>query len=207
MLPRRFALVRHVDYTGVSGVGVVAHGVAFADGHIALRWCSEHPATSIWGSIDDLLAVHGHGQATSVEWIDAPHGKLEDLPAQGAGRRARNAAKTEQEQARATAPDGADNPPAPDEGDARPAPHEGDAQPAPGDTDAPPGPDREPEPPPAARPWESNGHPGADTAPLLVGERSSATGTDRQQDAGPRSSRPGRHRRPVASDELPERDH
>ena len=34
MLPRRFALVRHVDYTGVSGIGVVAYGVQFGDGHV-----------------------------------------------------------------------------------------------------------------------------------------------------------------------------
>ena len=80
MLPRRFALIRHVDYTGVSGIGVVAYGVTFADGQVVLRWCSNHPATSMWNSMDDMLAVHGHGEATSVEWIDAPHGDLEGFP-------------------------------------------------------------------------------------------------------------------------------
>jgi hypothetical protein len=40
VLPRRFALIRHVDYTGVSGIGVVAYGVTFADGQVVLRWCS-----------------------------------------------------------------------------------------------------------------------------------------------------------------------
>lgn len=90
VLPRRFALIRHVDYTGVSGIGVVAYGVAFADGQIVLRWCSSHPATSMWASMDDLLAVHGHGEATSVEWIDAPLGDLEEVPASSrTGRRAR----------------------------------------------------------------------------------------------------------------------
>ena len=39
--------------------------------------------------MEDLLAVHGHGEATSVEWIDAPHGDLEGLPT---GRRARRRA-------------------------------------------------------------------------------------------------------------------
>lgn len=70
VLPRRFALVRHVDYTGVSGIGVVAYGVVFFDGQVALRWCSTHPATSLWNSVDDMLAVHGHGSATSVQWLD-----------------------------------------------------------------------------------------------------------------------------------------
>ncbi|WP_199520970.1 hypothetical protein [Jiangella anatolica] len=90
MLPRRFALVRHVDYTGVSGVGVVAYGVLFADGHVALRWASAHPATSLWSSLDDLVAVHGHGEATSIEWLDpASDPFAQPLPSRGAGRRAR----------------------------------------------------------------------------------------------------------------------
>ncbi|WP_199701484.1 hypothetical protein, partial [Jiangella rhizosphaerae] len=90
MLPRRFALVRHVDYTGVSGVGVVAYGVVFADGHVALRWASAHPATSLWSSLDDLVAVHGHGEATSIEWLDpATDPFAQPMASRGAGRRAR----------------------------------------------------------------------------------------------------------------------
>ena len=79
MLPRRFALIRLVDYTGVSGIGVVAYGVTFADGQVVLRWCSNHPATSMWNSMDDMLAVHGHGEATSVEWIDWNRAHLAEL--------------------------------------------------------------------------------------------------------------------------------
>jgi hypothetical protein len=93
MLPRRFALVRHVDYTGVAGVGVIAFGIAFSDGHIVLRWCSAHPATSSWDSFDDLLAVHGHDEGTSIQWIDAPTSELAGFPpAAGTGRRARRRA-------------------------------------------------------------------------------------------------------------------
>ncbi|HSI94249.1 MAG TPA: hypothetical protein VK925_12170 [Jiangellaceae bacterium] len=95
VLPRRFALIRHIDYTGVSGIGVVAYGVAFADGQVVLRWCSSHPATSMWTSIEDMLAVHGHGEATSVEWIDAPHGDLEEISPSQSGRRARRRAARE----------------------------------------------------------------------------------------------------------------
>jgi hypothetical protein len=79
LFPRRFALVRHIDYTGVSGVGVVAYGVVFSDGQVALRWCSDHPATSLWNSIDDLLAVHGHGDGTSVQWIDDAADRLNEV--------------------------------------------------------------------------------------------------------------------------------
>ncbi len=89
-LPRRFALVRH-DYTGVSGVGAVAFGVEFSDGHVVLRWCTAHPATSSWDSLEGLLAAHGEG--TGIQWIDAPLAELGDLPpVTGAGRRARRQA-------------------------------------------------------------------------------------------------------------------
>jgi prepilin-type processing-associated H-X9-DG protein len=105
VLPRRFALVRQVDYTGVSGVGVVAFGIAFADGHVALRWCSTHPATSTWSSLDDMLAVHGPGQGASIQWIDAPSTELEDMTvAPGTGRRARRrAARSDDEPVASTA--------------------------------------------------------------------------------------------------------
>lgn len=33
-----FELVRNNDVTGISGVGVVAEGVIFSDGTVALRW-------------------------------------------------------------------------------------------------------------------------------------------------------------------------
>jgi hypothetical protein len=72
VVPRRFALFRQADPSGVSGTGVVAFGVQFEDGHVALRWTSHHPATSVWASLADVLAVHGHDGATTVYWIDAP---------------------------------------------------------------------------------------------------------------------------------------
>jgi hypothetical protein len=105
MLPRRFALVRHGDYAVDSGMGVVAFGVAFADGHVVTRWCAEHPATSSWDSLEDLLAAHGHDEGTSIQWIDAPTADLVDLaPVTAPGRRARRrAALTDPESAAAKA--------------------------------------------------------------------------------------------------------
>ncbi|MBD0292375.1 MAG: hypothetical protein ICV70_02205 [Jiangellaceae bacterium] len=84
-LPRRFALLRQVDYTGVLSMGVVAYGIAFADGHVAVRWCTEHPSTSIWTSLDDLLSVHREPDDVTVEWIDTPARDRAD----SSGRRAR----------------------------------------------------------------------------------------------------------------------
>ncbi len=70
MTHRRFRLVRYFDVSKVSGTGDVAEGIQYSDGAVAVRWCSDHPCTSIWDSIDDMLAVHGHGGRTVVDWID-----------------------------------------------------------------------------------------------------------------------------------------
>ena len=67
---RRFYLQRDEDVSGVSGGGIVAEGVALADGTAVLRWLGERRSTVVWSSIDDALAIHGHGGATRVEWID-----------------------------------------------------------------------------------------------------------------------------------------
>ncbi|TDO46656.1 hypothetical protein EV643_11039 [Kribbella sp. VKM Ac-2527] len=50
--------------------GIVAEGTVWSSGQVALYWPGQPVATSLWASVDDLLAVHGHGGWTSVEWID-----------------------------------------------------------------------------------------------------------------------------------------
>lgn len=75
MDPRRFRLVRDVDVTGVSGTGVVACGVQFADGKVVTRWdgtASGIAQTCVWDSITDVAAIHGHGGTTRIQWIDPP---------------------------------------------------------------------------------------------------------------------------------------
>ena len=76
--PRRFKLVRYTDVSGVSGTGVVAEGVEWSDGAVALHWRGLHPTTVVWegGSIDDVLAVHGHNGATAIIWDDGPGGQV-----------------------------------------------------------------------------------------------------------------------------------
>lgn len=70
--PRRFQLFRHQDVSGVSGVGVVAFGTIYPSGLVTLCWLGEHPSVTTWGSLTDLLAVHGHDGATEIVWIDEP---------------------------------------------------------------------------------------------------------------------------------------
>lgn len=67
---RRFTLVRKEDVHGVSGTGVVADGVQFANGYCALTWKSEFASVAVYHSIDVLEKIHGHEGRTVVEWID-----------------------------------------------------------------------------------------------------------------------------------------
>lgn len=70
--PRRFHLVRRKDPSGVSGTGVVAEGAVWSSGAVALHWPGHPRATSVWGSLEDLVAAHGHNGSTVVEWLDCP---------------------------------------------------------------------------------------------------------------------------------------
>ena len=71
-LPRRFALVRDADISGVSGVGVVAFGVEFPDGRCATRWNAALAQTTVWDTIDHIKAIHGHEGSTRLVWLDQP---------------------------------------------------------------------------------------------------------------------------------------
>lgn len=70
---RTFKTVRTRDISGVSGTGVVAEGVQFTDGTCVLRWLTDTSSTAIYNSIDELIAIHGHEGATTVQWDDEHH--------------------------------------------------------------------------------------------------------------------------------------
>jgi hypothetical protein len=59
-----------MDVTGISGVGPVINGVQFNDGVCVIRWSTAYPSTTVHDSIENILAVHGHGGLTELEWID-----------------------------------------------------------------------------------------------------------------------------------------
>lgn len=72
---RRFQLHRHEDVSGVSGTGVVAQGVEFDDGTVVVRWllrpgAGTRPTTVVHEDIANVEALHGHGGATDIVWID-----------------------------------------------------------------------------------------------------------------------------------------
>lgn len=71
MAPRRFRLEREQDVTGVSGEGLVANGVEWPDGSVTLRWAAPPFQTTVCHeSIESVKAIHGHGGATAVTWLD-----------------------------------------------------------------------------------------------------------------------------------------
>lgn len=83
---RRFELHRDTDVSGVSGAGVVADGVRYPrgclitwpdgtllqlpPGWVRLVWRGRHRSTVLWPSAESAEAVHGHGGATRLVWLD-----------------------------------------------------------------------------------------------------------------------------------------
>lgn len=67
---RTFVLYRKADETGVSGAGVVAEGVEFHDGRIALRWLAKYRSTAFYADADTVLLIHGHDGATELLFYD-----------------------------------------------------------------------------------------------------------------------------------------
>lgn len=48
-------------------------GVQFSDGTVAVRWMTAMRSTSIWVSMDEMLAIHGHPEYDSeLVWHDDP---------------------------------------------------------------------------------------------------------------------------------------
>ena len=67
---RRFWLQRDADITGISGTGIVATGVEFADGQVAVKWLGQWSSLVIWPDIEALIHVNGHGGKTRIVWLD-----------------------------------------------------------------------------------------------------------------------------------------
>lgn len=67
---RRFELHRDEDVSGTSGTGVVAQGVEFDDGVVALHWLSDLDSTTVYASLETCERIHSHGGRTRVVWVD-----------------------------------------------------------------------------------------------------------------------------------------
>jgi hypothetical protein len=69
---RRFHLQRDTDVSGVSGTGIVAEGVEFSNGVVALHWTSDYPTSVVFHhrGIESVEAIHGHTGLTRIVWLD-----------------------------------------------------------------------------------------------------------------------------------------
>lgn len=69
---RRFHFERDEDVSGVSGVGIVATGILFADGQAVVRWTvpDKPQSTVVYSSADDARAIHGHDGKTRLVYDD-----------------------------------------------------------------------------------------------------------------------------------------
>jgi hypothetical protein len=60
----------------MSGIGEVGQGVESDSGVIVLFWLTAPRSIVIFDSSLDLLKIHGHGGATTIEWEDPPLASL-----------------------------------------------------------------------------------------------------------------------------------
>lgn len=67
---RSFVLNRIEDKTGISGTGVVAEGVIFSRGKVALCWLTNVTSIVLYDDIESVEKIHGHGGATQIQYLD-----------------------------------------------------------------------------------------------------------------------------------------
>lgn len=66
---RRFVLRRDEDVSGISGTGIVAEGIEFGNGLVALSWFSQHACVNVYHSMRTVEELHGHQNRTKIEWV------------------------------------------------------------------------------------------------------------------------------------------
>ncbi len=73
---RRFHLRRIEDETGISGTGLVTDGIEFDDGSVVMSWNTATTSVSLYRSMHDVIAIHGHQGKTVVEYADTEQFEL-----------------------------------------------------------------------------------------------------------------------------------
>ena len=76
--PRTFTMYRRGDLSATHDANQANardepqfEGVVFSDGRCALRWLTPKGSVSVWDSLDDALAIHGHPEYDSeLVWHD-----------------------------------------------------------------------------------------------------------------------------------------
>ena len=61
-----FVLLRLEDESGISGTGLIAEGVIFTSGKVAMSWLTDHSSIGIYDSIGEVQNIHGHSGKTLI---------------------------------------------------------------------------------------------------------------------------------------------
>jgi hypothetical protein len=74
-------------------------GVVSSDGRVAVFWLTEYRSVSVWNSVEDMLAIHGHPEyGTRIEWPDGrPDELIPEAPVTHQGQRVGHARATADE--------------------------------------------------------------------------------------------------------------
>lgn len=75
---RNFQLVRDEDASGVSGTGLVAEGVEFSSGMVAVTWLSQFSAVNVYANMRVVEELHGHDGKTRIVFTSPPAPKKID---------------------------------------------------------------------------------------------------------------------------------
>lgn len=69
---RRFRLNRTVDQTGISGTGLVLHGLVFPSGRVVVEWRAPLTSVAIYEDLAMFVRIHidGHPNCARIEWLD-----------------------------------------------------------------------------------------------------------------------------------------
>lgn len=67
---RRFQLHRQEDETGISGTGIVAEGIEFSNGRVAITWLTPLTSVAVYDCVKTLESIHGHGGKTKIVFVD-----------------------------------------------------------------------------------------------------------------------------------------
>ena len=68
-MARRFALIRD-EHDPMNAPGVVAEGVVFASGKVALNWTTKPHSIQTFDSMADLMVVQRKNTITRIQWLD-----------------------------------------------------------------------------------------------------------------------------------------
>lgn len=67
---KRFRLYRNEDKIGISGTGLIADGVQFANGKVCVHWFGETQSIVVWDNIKDMEKVNCHNGSTRIIFLD-----------------------------------------------------------------------------------------------------------------------------------------